>query len=66
MRSIPASRNRSGSELHDQGRIEHHPVFPGREGPAARRIADEDDVRDAIELLGLNYERVVARYGLPG
>ena len=53
-------------ELREQGRIEYHPVFPGREGPAARRIADEDDVRDAIELLRLNYERVVARYGLPG
>jgi hypothetical protein len=53
------------AELFEQGRIVHHPVFPGREGPAARRIEDEDDVRDVIALLRLNYDRVVARYGLP-
>jgi hypothetical protein len=39
-------------------RIVHHPVFPGRQGPAARRIEDEDDVRDVIELLRLNYDRM--------
>jgi Luciferase len=48
-------------ELRDQGRIGEHPVFPGREGPAARRIEDDDDVRDVIELLRLNYARLVAR-----
>ena len=48
-----------------QGRIVHHPVFPGSEGPAARRIEDEADVRDVIELLRLNYDRAVARHGLP-
>lgn len=53
------------SDLKAQGRIGHHPVFPGRPGPAARRIASEEDVRDVIELLRLNYDRVVARYGLP-
>jgi hypothetical protein len=42
-----------------------HPVFPDRAGPAARRIKDETDVRDVIELLRLNYDRLVARYGLP-
>jgi hypothetical protein len=47
-------------ELRDQGRIVEHPVFPGREGPAARRIEGYDDVRDVIELLRLNYDRVVA------
>ena len=52
-------------QLRDQGRIEYHPVFPDKEGPAARQILGEDDVRDVIELLRLNYERVVARYGLP-
>jgi len=52
-------------ELFAQGRIVHHPVFPGKEGPAARRIESEDDVRDVIELLRLNYDRVVSRYGLP-
>ncbi len=53
------------AELFAQGRIVHHPVFPGKQGPAARRIADEADVRDVIALLRLNYDRVVARHGLP-
>jgi hypothetical protein len=53
------------AELKDQGRIVDHPVFPGRPGPAARRIEDEEDVRDAIALLRLNYDRVVARSGVP-
>jgi Luciferase len=48
-------------ELLAQRRIEHHPVFPGREGPAARRIRNEDDVRDVISLMRLNYDRAVAR-----
>lgn len=53
------------AELIEQGRIEPHPVFPDKAGPAARRIETEDDVGDAIELLRLNYDRVVARHGLP-
>jgi len=53
------------ADLMEEGRIVHHPVFPGRQGPAARRIEDEADVRDVIELLRLNYDRVVARHGLP-
>jgi len=44
-------------ELHEQGRIEGHPVFPGKIGPASRRIDTEDDVRDVIELMRLNYDR---------
>ena len=52
-------------DLRRQGRIGHHPVFPDSRGPAARRIEDEADVRDVIELLRLNYDRVVSRYGLP-
>jgi hypothetical protein len=44
-----------------QGRIVPHPVFPDRAGPAARRIENDDDVRDVIELLRLNYDRVTAR-----
>src|SRR5215210_7225294 len=51
--------------LFEEGRITHHPVSPGKPGPAARRIEDESDVRDVIELLRINYDRVVARYGLP-
>jgi hypothetical protein len=52
-------------ELMEEGRIVDHPVFPGRVGPAARRIEDESDVDDVIELLRLNYDRAVARHGLP-
>jgi hypothetical protein len=54
------------TELREQGRIVPHPVFPDSIGPAARAIEDEADVRDVIELLRLNYDRVVARHGLPG
>jgi hypothetical protein len=53
------------SELMEQGRIVHHPVFPDSQGPAARRIEDQADVRDVIELLRINYDRFVARHGLP-
>jgi hypothetical protein len=49
------------AELKEEGRIEDHPVFPGRPGLAARRIATASDVRDVIALLRLNYDRVVAR-----
>jgi hypothetical protein len=51
--------------LFEQARIDYHPVFPGKPGYAARRIENEADVRDVIELLRLNYDRVVARHGLP-
>ena len=53
------------AELYAQGRITHHPVFPDRNGPAARRIETEQDVDDVIELLRLNYDRAVARFGAP-
>jgi hypothetical protein len=46
------------AELAEQGRIVDHPVFPGRVGPAARRIEDDDDVRDVIALMRLNYDRI--------
>jgi hypothetical protein len=47
-------------ELSAAGRITEHPVFPGRVGPAARRIRDEQDVRDVIALMRLNYDRFVS------
>jgi hypothetical protein len=53
------------AELEQQGRIGYHPVFPDKQGPAARRIEDEADVRDVIELFRINYDRVVAHFGLP-
>lgn len=45
-------------ELRAQGRINEHPVFPGRIGPAARRIDDEGDVQEVIELMRLLYDRI--------
>ncbi len=53
------------TELYEQGRINYHPVFPGKPGYAARRIENEADVLDVIELLRINYDRVVARHGVP-
>jgi Family of unknown function (DUF5519)/Metallo-beta-lactamase superfamily len=52
-------------ELFDQGRIDYHPVFPGKPGFASRKIENEEDVREVIELIRLNYDRAVARHGLP-
>jgi hypothetical protein len=48
------------AELREEGRITDHPVFPEKVGPAARRIQNDDDVRDVIALMRLNYERVRA------
>jgi hypothetical protein len=47
-------------DLFASGRIVHHPVFPDSHKMAARRIASEDDVRDVIALMRLNYERVAS------
>jgi hypothetical protein len=52
-------------ELHDQGRIDYHPVFPGRPGYAARALETDEDVEDAIALLRINYDRALARHGAP-
>ena len=52
-------------ELHDAGRIDYHPVFPGRPGYASRALATDADVEDAIALLRLNYDRAVERHGVP-
>ena len=46
--------------LHEEGRIVPHPVFPDRRGPAARRIETDDDVRDVIEMLRMNYDRAMS------
>jgi hypothetical protein len=50
-------------ELAAQGRIVDHPVFPGRHGPAARRIEGDEDVADVIALMRINYEDAVRRRG---
>jgi hypothetical protein len=46
------------AELMAEGRVGPHPVASA--GLAARRIEDEDDLRDVIELLRLNYDRMAA------
>jgi hypothetical protein len=50
-------------ELIAAGRVGRHPI--DKPGWAARRIESDADVRDVIALLRLNYDRVVARYGVP-
>jgi luciferase-like monooxygenase len=52
-------------ELYDAGRIDYHPVFPGKPGYASRAIRSEEDVRDAIALLRLNYDRAITNHGVP-
>lgn len=54
-----------GNELRDKGRVGPHPVNPNSPKLAARRIKNKSDVQDVIELMRLNYDRIVARHGLP-
>jgi Family of unknown function (DUF5519) len=54
-----------GKELRERGLVVDHPVFPGKDAMAARRIESDADVDEVIELMRLNYDRIVARYGLP-
>ncbi|WP_051471965.1 luciferase family protein [Patulibacter minatonensis] len=53
-----------GRRLRDEGHVEPHPVTD-KPTLGARRITSDGDVADVVELLGLNYDRIVARYGLP-
>ena len=48
-------------ELFDAGRIDYHPVFPGKPGWGARAIEDQADVEDVIALLRLNYDRTASK-----
>jgi hypothetical protein len=54
-----------GAQLREEGRVGPHPVAPHKPAWGARRIEDDDDVRDVIAMMRLNYDRVVERYGLP-
>jgi hypothetical protein len=54
-----------GAELREQGRVGPHPVFPEKLAWGARQIETEDDVRDVIALMRLNYDRAIARFGAP-
>jgi hypothetical protein len=53
-----------GARLRAEGRVEPHPITSAP-GLDARRIDGPEDVAEVIELLRLNYERLVAAYGLP-
>jgi Family of unknown function (DUF5519) len=50
-----------GARLREEGRVGPHPVAPDKTAWASRRIEGADDVRDVIELMRLNYDRVTAR-----
>jgi hypothetical protein len=52
-------------ELYDADRIDYHPVFPGKPGFGARTMEDQDDVRDVIAILRMNYDRAIERHGVP-
>ena len=49
-----------GQALRDAGRVAPHPVNRHSPKLAARELHGEDDVRDVIELMRLNYERVTS------
>jgi hypothetical protein len=53
-------------ELFAAGRIVHHPVFPDRRGPGARRIEDDADADDVIALLREQYDRAISRRSRAG
>ena len=54
-----------GTQLRERGMVVDHPVFPGKNAMAARGMRTQEDVDEVIELMRLNYDRIVARYGLP-
>ena len=54
-----------GAWLRAEGRVDPHPVMPDKVAWGARSIRGEADVDAVIELLRLNYDRVVARHGVP-
>jgi len=54
-----------GVELRKQGRIGEHPVFPDSPGLGARALETDDDVRDVITMLRINYDRVANRENTP-
>jgi len=49
--------------LLEQGRVVPHPV--DSPGLAARPLAGDEDVAAVVELLRLNYDRIVERHGVP-
>jgi hypothetical protein len=54
-----------GARLRKEGRVGPHPVNPHSTKMASRTIESDEDVRDVVALLRLNYDRTVAAHGLP-
>jgi hypothetical protein len=54
-----------GVELHKEGRIGPHPVAPDKPAWGARPIQTDEDTRDVIALMRMNYNRIVERHGTP-
>ena len=55
-----------GAALREEGRIGPHPVAPDHTGWGARQTETDEDIEDVIALMRQNYDRVVARHGVPG
>ena len=49
-----------GAALREAGRVGPHPVNRHSPKLAARELQNEDDVRDVIALMRLNYDRITA------
>lgn len=54
-----------GARLREEGRVGLHPVAPKSPKLASRQINNDEDVQDVIELMKLNYDRVIRKHGLP-
>jgi hypothetical protein len=52
----------TGTRLREEGRVGPHPVSPKSPKLASRQINNNEDVQGVIELMKLNYDRIVARY----
>lgn len=52
-----------GAQLRAEGRVGPHPVAPDSVKMAARMMETDDDVRDVITMMRMNYDRLVARLG---
>jgi hypothetical protein len=53
-----------GISLRERGMVGDHPVFPGKDAMAARLVESQEDVDEVIEVMRINYDRIVARYGV--
>lgn len=49
-----------GTQLRESGRVGPHPVNRHSPKMAARELHGEDDVRDVIDLMRMNYDRIVS------